>query len=97
MSQPGFGRGFVGGRHSVDSLNESSQTRRLLEVRFGSQAVVRHHIRRLAAFGVKPAVREADFQNSYLNVCFTQKRSFRSSETRIYDRQLTAEAASKLA
>jgi hypothetical protein len=53
MSQPGFGRGFVGGRHNVDSLNESSQTRRLLEVRFGSLAASQQFITRAAGNGQK--------------------------------------------
>ncbi len=41
----------MGDRHNVDSLNESGQTRRLLEVRFGSQAVVHEFSRRGAGFG----------------------------------------------
>ena len=53
MSQPGFGRGFVGGRHNVDSLNESGQTRMLLEVRFGSLAVIKDDTSLTSAFGGK--------------------------------------------
>ena len=80
----------MGDRHNVDSLNESSQTRRLLEVRFGSEAVVQHHISRTAAFGGKAAIHDADFQNSNLNDRFTQQRPFRTLENHQTDRQLTA-------
>ncbi len=49
---------------------------RIVYVRFGSLAALRSDITPTAASGAKPAVREADFQNSNLNDCFTQKRSF---------------------
>jgi len=62
------------------------------QVRFGSQAAIQGYLSSTAAFGTNPAVHEADFQTSILSGCFTQKRSFRSSETRIYDRQLTAKS-----
>ncbi len=41
-------------------------------VRSGSLAALRSDITPTAASGAKPAVREADFQNSNLNDCFTQ-------------------------
>ena len=49
----------------------------------------------MAASGAKLAVREADFQNSNLNDCFTQQRPFRAEENHDNERQLTAEAVSK--
>ena len=52
-----FGRGFVGDRHNVESLNESSQTQRLLDVRFGSLADPFHYSSLMAAFGGKADIR----------------------------------------
>jgi len=49
-------------------------------VRFGSQAALHGYLNSMAAFGTNPAVHEADFQNSILNDCFTQKRTFKSPE-----------------
>jgi len=49
----------------------------------------------MAASGTNPAVREVDFQNSNLNDCFTQKRSFKLFEIYYFDGLLSAEAASK--
>ena len=51
-----FGRGFVGVRQNVDSLNESGQTRRLLDVRFGSLAALWTDSSLMSASGGKAAV-----------------------------------------
>ena len=56
-------------------------TDRLIErnnVRFGSIAVVHHHISRTAAFGRIADTRQLDFESPRLNVRFHQKRSFKS-------------------
>ncbi len=63
----------------VDSLNPAS-FKAVGNVRFGSLADLLTDITPTAASGAKPAVCEADFQNSNLNDCFTQKRSFKLFE-----------------
>ena len=58
-------------------------------VSFGSVAARQANNSPTAASGAKPAVREADFQNSNLNDCFTQQRPFRAEENHENDGQLT--------
>ncbi len=58
--------------------------------RLGSQAALHGYLSSTAAFGSNPAVHEADFQNSNLNDCFTQKRSFKSTKIDENDRPLSA-------
>ncbi len=52
----------------------------MANVRKGSLADLLTDITPTAASGAKPADRDADFQNSNLNDCFTQKRSFKLFE-----------------
>ncbi len=58
-------------------------------VGYGSLADLLTNITPTAASGAKPAVREADFQNSILIDCFTQKRSFSSDEVCLNGRDVT--------
>ncbi len=54
-----FGRGFVGDRQNVDSLNESGEIRRLLDVRFGSLAALKSNTSSMFAFGMRIASYES--------------------------------------
>jgi len=58
--------------------------------RFGSLVDLLTNITPTAASEGKPAVREADFQNSNLNDCFTQQRPFRAEENHENEGPLTA-------
>jgi len=60
--------------------------------RFGSLADPLPDITAMAASGAKPDVREGDFQNSNLNDCFHQERSFKTLDNHRYGSLLTAEA-----
>ena len=85
-----FGRGFVGDRHNVDSLNESGQTRRLLDVRFGSVAAYRHRISSTAAIERIPDARLRFPGSPYLTGRFHQERSFKTLSNQQNDRPHSA-------
>ena len=61
-----------------------------MNVRFGSLAVVQHHIKRTAAFGGKAVTRQADFRSPMLNVCFHLKRTFNFANSDCFERLLSA-------
>ena len=61
-------------------------------VRFGSLAVIRHHISRTAAFGGKADVQPANFQGNNLNVSLSLKRSFRLAQLGDFECPLTAKS-----
>ena len=69
---------------------ELVRTRQLLNVRFGSLAVILTDISLTSAIGGEAAVRRSVFRSFRLNVCFHQERSFKTLSNLQYDRPLSA-------
>ncbi len=59
-------------------------------VRFGSSAALQDSTTSTAAIGGQAAVPLRFFKNQYLNVCYSQKRTFKPHQNREFDRPLTA-------